>query len=391
MDDYIYTYDKEELREYLEKIHKGIRVLMTPELEADLKMYAMELEAEIMDNEDDIEAFKQSHSELMQKKLEAKKREATKKDILVIQLSDEQKAKLEEEMSTSIVRRNPDLVYHKRDDELYESQEKREIFQKLSRLQKCYYNQADYVNAIKIIFDAIEYSLRHDYPWMSYEEAVAKFNKGEIRFEYCQLPKLYLNWTTIIDDPETLKGIVNGTVTIINRDDNNKKKKKKEMPVGQRYEVDVTGANEWEYWYQLHQQGYNTPISPIIKAAQGTFSRFSLPNTNMFYQQKEQQQRAPLDYDWMQPNAGENYYNITHNKQYTTADLLDDLQYANDGNLNQSLQSRIDGFLDGLKHVQDNPVNNQLYQTSLVQTQDQKTLQMEQSILQAMRNANPNK
>jgi hypothetical protein len=392
MSDYIYTYDKDELREYLEKISKGIRVLMTPELEADLKMYAMELESEVMDNEDDMEAFKQSHSELMKKKLEQKKREATKEDVLVIQLSDDVKRQLKEDMSESIVRDNPNLIYHKRDDELYTSEEKKQIFKKLSRLQKCYYNQQDYVNAIKIIFEAIEYSLKHDYPWMSYEDALQEFNAGKIRFEYCQLPKLYLNWTTVVEDPETLKGVINGTITIVQKDEETKKKKREE-PVPVRVEVDVTGADEWNYWYDLHRKGYNTPISPVIKASQGTFSRFALPQTNMFYQQKEQMQRTPQEFDWMQDNAGQKYYELISGKKYTTSDLLDDLQTANNGNLTARLQSSIDTFLDGLKHVDysNGQQAQQLYQSNLVKTPDRQVLEMEQSILQAMKNSNPNK
>ena len=391
MSEYIYSYDKDELREYLEKISKGIRVLMSPELEADLKMYAMELESEVMDNEDDIEEFKQNHAALMKKKLEQKKREATKEDVLFIQLSDDMKRQLEEDMSCSIVRDNPNLVYHKKDEELYSSEERRQIFQKLARLQKCYYNQADYVNAIKIIFEAIEYSLKHDYPWMSYEDALKEFNNGHIRFEYCQLPKLYLNWTTVVEDPETLKGVINGTITIIQKDEETKKKKRPE-PVPVNVNVDITGADEWNYWYQLHQKGYNTPISPVIRASQGTFSRFALPQSNMFYQQREQEKRTPQEFDWMQENAGEKYYNMIHNKKYTTSDLLDDLQTANHGNLTQRLQSSMNSFLEGLKYVnQQQQYQQQLYQSPLVKTPDKQVLDMEQNILQAMRNANPNK
>ena len=392
MADYIYTYDKDELRQYLEKISKGIRVLMTPDLEADLKMYAMELESEVMDNTDDIEEFKRNHSDLMKKKLEQKKREATKNDILLIELSDDIKNQLREEMSVSIVRDNPNLTYHKKNEELFSSKERREVFQKLTKLQKCYYNQADYVNAIKIIFEAIEYSLKHDYPWMSYEEALKEFNAGHIKFEYCQLPKLYLNWTTVVDDPETLKGIINGTVTIIQKDDDSTKKKKRAEPVPVRVEVDMTSADEWNYWYNLHQKGYNTPITPVIKASQGTFSRFALPQTNMFYQQKEQEKRMPQEFDWMQEDAGEKYFNMIHGKTYSTNDLLDDLQTANNGNLTAKLQNNMDAFLNGLKYVnQSQQQQQQLYQSNLVKTPDQQVLAMEQSILQAMKNANPNK
>lgn len=386
---YVYTYSIEELDEIIGKMNKGIRVIMTPELEEDLKLRLVQLQEEMLD-EDDVEEFKEQHSELLKKKLEQKKRQATKKDVIVIQLSDEQKKQLEEDMSVSIVRRNPELGYHKRDEELFDSKERREIYQKLSSVQKCYYNQADYVNAVNIIMDAVRYSLAHDYPWMSMEEAIDEFNKGHIRFEYCQLPKLYINWTTTIDDPMTLKGIINGTITMINSDDDNKKKKKVVHPKeGAMYDVDVTGVNEWNQLYAMHQKGYDTPISPIIKASTGTFSRFSLPDTNWFYTRKEQQQREPLEFDWMQEGAGSSYFDMVHGITYTTADLMDDIAEANNNNLRQSFQGEIDSFLSDLKRPA-GQTGNELYQSSLVQTRDQKTIAMEQSILEQMRKSNPN-
>ena len=195
-----------------------------------------------------------------------------------------------------------------------------------------------------------------------------------------------------MEDPETLKGVINGTITIVQKDEETKKKKREE-PVPVRVEVDVTGADEWNYWYDLHRKGYNTPISPVIKASQGTFSRFALPQTNMFYQQKEQMQRTPQEFDWMQDNAGQKYYELISGKKYTTSDLLDDLQTVNNGNLTARLQSSIDTFLDGLKHVDysNGQQAQQLYQSNLVKTPDRQVLEMEQSILQAMKNSNPNK
>lgn len=389
--EWVYTYDKDELREIMEKLSKGISVIMNDTLKEDLHMYQMELESEIMDNEDEMEEFRQNHADMMKKKLEQKKRQARKDDVIVIELTEEQKRQLRADMEVSIVRNNPDLSYHKTDDELYGDAEKKEIYQKLAKLQKCYYNQPDYVNAVKIIFEAIRYSLKHDYPYMTYEEACREFNKGHIKFEYCQLPKLYLNWTTVIDDPMTLKGILNGTVTVITKDDEPKKKKKLDV-VPERYEVEVTGANEWNAMAEAHRKGYDTPISPVIKEATGSFSRFALPSSNFFHQSKMEEKRAPVEFDWMRDGAGAEYYDIIHDKKYTTGDLLDDLNAANNHNLNHSLQSDIDGFLSDLKWSSNQEQRQgQLYQSNMIQTKDAKAVQMEQSILQAMRNANPNK
>lgn len=384
---FVYTYSTEELDEIIAKMQKGIQVLMNDDLKEDVQLRIMELEQEIIDDDEVDEAINH-RNELMKKKLEQKKRQATKEDIIVIELSDEQKRVLEEEMSVSIVRRDPDLSYHKRDDELFDSAEKREIYQKLSTVQKCYYNQTDYVNAMNIIMTAIKYSLAHDYPWMTYEEAVKEFNAGHIKFEYCQIPKLYVNWTTTIDDPVMLKGILNGTITMVQKDDS-KKPKVKLPKIPAMYEVDITGENEWNQLYAMHQRGYNTPISPIINATIGSFSRFSLPDTNWFYKTKEQAQRAPVEFDWMQDGAGAAYYDLVHGITYDTGDLMDDLMDANNNNLNQSLQGKIEQFMAALKR----PVTqqDQLYQSTMVQSKDAATIAMEQSILQSMRNANPNK
>ena len=142
---------------------------------------------------------------MMKEHIAKKKREATKQDVLIISLSDEQKRKLRADMETSIVRSNPNIQYNIPDEKLYSSEELRIVRQKLSRIKNCYYNQIDYINAVSIVREAIDYSLRSDYPWMSREEAVKAFNSGEIKFSYCNMPKLFINYQTQITDPEIIK------------------------------------------------------------------------------------------------------------------------------------------------------------------------------------------
>ena len=98
--------------------------------------------------------------------------------------TEEQLKKIEYDMSAVYVREDPNSVYNKDTIDVNMSEERREIMQKLSKLRNCYYNQKDYREAIDVIRQAIELSLKNDYPWMTYEEAVKAFNRGEIEYGF---------------------------------------------------------------------------------------------------------------------------------------------------------------------------------------------------------------
>ena len=184
----------EELDKIIEQIDMGIEPMMTDQMSLEVKLRYKELQNELFDEDDSNDVDVQRHREMMKEHIAKKKREATKQDVLIISLSDEQKRKLRADMETSIVRSNPNIQYNIPDEKLYSSEELRIVRQKLSRIKNCYYNQIDYINAVSIVREAIDYSLRSDYPWMSREEAVKAFNSGEIKFSYCNMPKLFINY-----------------------------------------------------------------------------------------------------------------------------------------------------------------------------------------------------
>ena len=396
-----FHYDIDSVRDaYDSMVKQGRRIPLNPQMKEDLKTYCKFIEYELTHDEDIADSALSDH-EKIDRIIEKQRRKASTNDVLVIELSEEQKAKLREEMSVSIVRPNPDSIYNKLDSELFDSAEKREIYLKLSKIDKAYYHTEDYVKAIKTIMEAIKYSLEHDYPQFTKEEAYEAFNRGEIKFTYKQIPVLYNGWTTIIDDPKVLAGIVEGRIDITaNNDDDGKARMKRTREArGEAkpsdYDVDVVGPNEYNYQYMLHQKGIDTPLSPVINASIGAFSRFSLPSSNMFYNRnKEKEDRAPIEFDWLQENAGEKYYNIINDIKVTPDDIIETLMNANDGNLSDNgLRGDIEDFISQLKNPVDPNQNNvyNLYDTAMVQTQNPEIVALEQHIISQMKMANPNK
>ena len=391
---YKYIYPTDELDSIIKQIDQGITPMMNDQLQLEVKLRYKELREELFDEDDDEDEDIVRHRKMMSTHLEQKRREASRNDIIYIELSDEQRQKLREEMRVSMVRDDPNDVYHKSDEELYSSEEKRIIEQKLSRLKNCYYNQVDYVNAMNIIREAISFSLKNDYPWLSYDEAVEEFNKGNIKFTYCNLPKLYINYQTQITDRDILKGILTGKVTLKDKSEE-KPKKKKTNKNTETVSVDynIIGENEFNYYARLHSMGYDTPVSTIIKSKSTVYNRFSLPSTNRFSinNNNNKNDEDKLLFDWTQEGAGLKYFNNKYNKKYQVSDLMRDVNEDNDNMLSHVLNSNANNFLNSMKHV-NNPNYDgrvELYSTSL--EVDPKTVQIEQNILNAIRMSNTNR
>ena len=391
---YKYIYPTDELDSIIKQIDQGITPMMNDQLQLEVKLRYKELREELFDEDENEDEDIVRHRKMMSTHLEQKRREASRNDIIYIELSDEQRQKLREEMQVSMVRDDPNDVYHKSDEELYSSEEKRIIEQKLSRLKNCYYNQVDYVNAMNIIREAISFSLKNDYPWLSYDEAVEEFNKGNIKFTYCNLPKLYINYQTQITDRDILKGILTGKVTLKDKSEE-KPKKKKTNKNTETVSVDynIIGENEFNHYARLHSMGYDTPVSTIIKSKSTVYNRFSLPSTNRFSinNNNNKNDEDNLLFDWTQEGAGLKYFNNKYNKKYQVSDLMRDVNEDNDNMLSHVLNSNANNFLSSMKYV-NNPNYDgrvELYSTSL--EVDPKTVQIEQNILNAIRMSNANR
>ena len=99
-DDHVYTYDIDEIDRY---INSGPPAMMDAALEADIKYREQELQR-IMDENMDEEEINYSRARAMAKLIEKNKRKASKKDVMIIKLSDEQKQEICEGMQTTYVR-----------------------------------------------------------------------------------------------------------------------------------------------------------------------------------------------------------------------------------------------------------------------------------------------
>lgn len=391
-----YIYPVEELDKIIEQMDKGIMPMMNDQLQLEVELRYKELKNMLFDGEDDddIDAItRQEHREMINKHLEENKRKASHEDVYVMKISEEAKAKIREEMAESIVRTDPNDPYNKQDDQLFDDSEKRIIHQRLAGLRNCYYNQKDYVNAINILKDAIDYSLGHDYPWLTKEEAVKEFNAGHIKFKYCNIPALFINTTTKITDPEILKGIVNGDIILKDRrdeiDPKNVKKNKNYTPVSMDY--DVTSDTNYEAMVAAHKQGYDTPMSVAIKHKATTYNRYAIPVGNRFASQKLDKNGAPIQFDWSKEGAGEEYYNLIKGKRHNQSEILSIVNSDNNNNLNNVIARNMSDFLRSMKQGSQQTGGYDYYSPTEQQTQyNAQAAKIEQDLLASIRATNNN-
>lgn len=385
-----YTYPVEELDKIIEQMNSGITPMMSKQMELEVQLRYKQINDEIDD--DDVTSITE-HNARVKQAIEKKRREASRHDVAVINLTDKQRAELEEQMSVSIVRNNPNSPYNLPDDVLYESAERKIVQQKLSRIRNCYYNQTDYVNAIRIISDAIRYSLQHDYPWMTYEEAVKEFNEGKIKFKYCRIPKLYINHSTMITDPDILKGIITGEVTLKDRSEAPKTHDKTHSYTPVSFDYDITGKEQFDIYARMHAAGYDTPISPILKTKSTIYNRFALPSTNRFASSVNQS-GEPVLFDWTREGAGEEYFNMIHGKKVTVGEIIRSVNADNDGMLSNVVSTNATEFLNSMKMINGQSNNGGYSRPDMLSTSltvNPNAAKVEQDILAAIRANNPSK
>lgn len=366
---YQYSFPTDELDRILEQMQSGIQMMLSDEMQIELDMRYREKFEEITgeeyrdddDSESNINRLK--HQKMMREKIAKDRMKASTKDVIVINVSDEKKKEIREQMMTSIVRPNPNDPYNTTDDDLFRDTANKEIMEKLKGIKNCYYNQRDYINALKIIHEAIEFSLgktgHGDYPWLSYPEAVKEYNAGKIKFSWCEIPKLIVNRVSPITDPEILKGVLTGDVVILNRtedDDEIKKLNKKKManykPINVDY--DVTGENEYNQMQAAHKAGYDTPWSTGIKYKNTSYDPTALPFSSIFSSNKIKQNNVPDLFDWEKDGAGNEYYNLMCGKKPSANDIAAVLNKDNNNQINPIITRNMNEFLYSMKHTNDN-------------------------------------
>lgn len=366
---YQYSFPTDELDRILEQMQSGIQMMLSDEMQIELDMRYREKFEEITgeeyrdddDSESNINRLK--HQKMMREKIAKDRMKASTKDVVVINISDEKKKEIREQMMTSIVRPNPNDPYNTTDDDLFRDTANKEIMEKLKGIKNCYYNQRDYINALKIIHEAIEFSLgktgHGDYPWLTYPEAVKEYNAGKIKFSWCEIPKLIVNRVSPITDPEILKGVLTGDVVILNRtedDDEIKKLNKKKManykPINVDY--DVTGETEYNQMQAAHKAGYDTPWSTGIKYKNTSYDPTALPFSSIFSSNKIKQNNVPDLFDWEKDGAGNEYYNLMCGKKPSANDIAAVLNKDNNNQINPIVTRNMNEFLYSMKHTNDN-------------------------------------
>ena len=215
-----YNYPLEQLDKLVVMVYQEGRTPLLPDaLKQEVALRYQELQ-HMDDDEDEDEDYRtavQQHEDAM-RKIEEERRKSHSRNVIILELTEEEKRELHEGMSASYVRSDPNSEYNMSDDDMNADAERKAIYKSLRSIGKIYYHQEDYRNAINIIHRAIEYSLRNDYPWLTFEEACKEFKEGRIKYTFAQLPLLYIDYNTQITDPKVLAGIVSGEIHLIDKD-----------------------------------------------------------------------------------------------------------------------------------------------------------------------------
>lgn len=387
MDDEIqYSCPVEQLDEMIQQIDAGMSLLLTDAMKEEIELRRAEVNGELSDEYDTEDMSEAELEHLRRKKREAEKHRSHSHDVIVLDLTEEEERQLQDDMAESYIRKDPNSVYNISDEDLSSSEERRTIMRQLQSIGKCYYNQTDFSNAIKIIQRAIDYSLHHDYPWLTYEDARRSFEAGTIKFDFCQMPTLFMNFNQQITDPKILSGIAQGDIDLIDtsKQEEPKKKKKKKYEVGVTVPYTVISPREHEDYVRLHQMGYNTPISVILKSCSTIYNRYVMPMSFSFGQRDE---RKPLpSIDWTEPGAGKRFFEaecgVTRNP---TTELISFLNDVNGKELNHSIGNGLKWFMNGFT-----PHYDTFKSVSTALQPNNQAVQIESRILDMIRMSNPN-
>lgn len=413
MDEIQYTYPKEILDGYIESMQRGIIPMISEDVMREVKLRMAELKAEITGDDEDFDILKldiEKQKEAIKRQIEIDRRKASTKDVLIIKLSDEDKHKLRMEMSSSYVRTDPDSRYNIPDDQLYKNEEYASIYNKLAKIQPRYYNPEDWINAVHTITEAINFSLKNDYPWMSKEEALKEFNSGKIHFTWGQgLPKLLLDYTHEVKDPELLKGILNGSVKVIERNKDNKTKEFRELRVrnhnSRGIPYDYRTLTKWEvdYMDEAHKNGWMTPIDGMYNLRPNSYS-WSLPSSSILSLfSKNNSNQYKIDnrpFDWSMDYAADKYIDRLHGgSTYTMTNLIEDLNKAakmNGDELGTMFVDNAKAFEQFLAKCSSGYINSSYAEYTRAENSrreaeyNQKAMETEDRLMNAIRANNPN-
>ena len=343
----------EHLQSLIDKMDSGVEVAMSDLEKMEVKKYMKMLSSQLFDDDDDDDTElspeeESRRAEIMKRQLEEAKRKAHKEDVATIKLTEAQRAELEDEMDVAYVRPNPCTNYNKTDDQLYKTVEEKALSDKLNRIRNCYYDATEWCAVMDIIMEGVDYELKSDkFAYLgSYESRLAAFNAGKLKLQV-QLPKLYLNRITPENDPEVLRGIYNGDITVVDRSQldgiHHKSYKNSELV---KLDIPMIGNAEHQYYVQMHRKGFQTPLSGAIKAKSTIYNRYIDNNKNKYDKPFGivDKNGVPIAYDWLKLGPQE-YYRMLHGLKPNMDDIVDNVQKANGGKINKVLGERLNKLM----------------------------------------------
>ena len=386
----------EHLQDLIDKMDRGVEIAMSDLEKMEVKKYIKMLSSQIFDDDDGDDTSlspeeEARRAELLKRQMEEAKRKAHTEDVMTIKLTDAQRAELEAEMDVSFVRPNPMTAYNKTDDQLYRSKEEKALSDKLNKIRNCYYDADEWREVMNVIMEGVEFELKSDkFAYLgSFESRLAAFTAGQLKMQV-QIPKLYLNRITPESDPEVLKGIYNGDITVVDRSQvdgiHHKSYKNSELI---KMDVPVIGAQEHQYYVNMHRRGFQTPISGAIKAKSTIYNRY-IDNNKDYYGKPFgilDKNGVPIAYDWLK-NGAQEYYRLLHGLKPNMDDIVDNVQKANGGKINKVLSERLNLLMktDPKGYSTEKPKPNWI--SASVQVKPD-VVKLEQELLNAIKVTNP--
>lgn len=386
----------DHLQNLIDKMNSGVEVALTELEKMEIKKFIKIRRSEVFDDDEEdgnLSPEEERHrQELLKRQMEEAKRRAHTNDVAYIKLTPEQEAQLKEDMSSSLVRPNPNTLYNKTDAQLYRSAEEKVLSDKLNRVRNCYYDADQWRAVVDLIIEGIEYELRSDkFSYLgSYEKRLQAFNSGKLKLQI-KLPKLYLNRISPERDPMILKGIYNGDITVVERkqlDPRSHKSYKDSELIDM--DVPIISNAEHNYYVQWNRRGFQTPISGPIRAKSTIYDRYTDDKKKNAYDKPFgicDKNGVPIQYDWLNLGAQE-YYRLLHGLKPNMDDIIDNVQKANGGRLNKVLGEQMNKLMHTDPRGISTEKNDPAWMSSSVQVKPE-TVKLEQDLLRAIQVTNP--
>ena len=389
-----YMFNTEDLDKIIDSLNKGILPAGLPqEMIDEARIRLKELENELFDGDEPATAEDlRRHADMMERKLEDERHKAHTDNIKVMHVTERDKERLYRAVSTSIVRARVS-DYNKTDDELYGDAQKKDIVDRLNNIKSIIRNQEEYMNAMKTIADAINYSLEHDYPGMKKADVLELWRNGEIKINI-PIPKLFSDYVHEVTDKETLRAIAAGEMRMMTKADIDSEIVRKDYsksPIVD-YDYDVISNDEYISMVEMHRKGYDTPLSVLFNNKGKIYNQFTLSTTNMFSDKYGQVNDKGVEgFDWFQDDAATRWLEKRRGIDPFDSNIIAAiLNEKNGGKLSREFRDNIrkgenirmsntthDGYVD----------TTDVYSKGIPE-KDQRTIELEQNILKAIQDSN---